>query len=83
MDEADDPLVLPDDDPGPVEAALSHAAGFLRSRMGRAVRMRRVPELRFSQDTASRRGLEISRLIDEAVADEDSSGLSNDERPGQ
>ena len=74
----------PDDDPRPVEEALRHAAGFLRSRMGRAIRMRRVPELRFFQDTASRRGLEISRLIDEAVADDgESDGISTNDRPGQ
>jgi len=58
----------PNDDPEPVEDALQHASGFLRSRLGRAVRMRRTPELRFSQDMVSRRGLEISNLIDRAVA---------------
>jgi ribosome-binding factor A len=60
----------PDDDPEPVEQALSRASGFLRSKLGRAVRLRRVPELRFVQDIASRRGMELSRLIDEAVAEE-------------
>ena len=60
----------PDDDPEPVEQALSRASGFLRSRLGRAVRMRRVPELRFVQDIAARRGMELSRLIDDAVAEE-------------
>jgi ribosome-binding factor A len=60
----------PDDDPEPVEDALRSAAGFLRARLGRALRVRRVPQLRFSQDTAPRRGLELSHLIDEAVRDE-------------
>ncbi len=60
----------PDDDPEPVIEALNRASGFMRSRLGRAVRLRRVPELRFAQDIVSRRGIELSKLIDEAVADE-------------
>lgn len=60
----------PDDDTEPVLEALRKASGFFRTRLGRAVRMRRVPELRFVEDLASRRGVALSRLIDEAVADE-------------
>jgi len=71
----------PDDDPEPVAQALSRASGFLRSRLGRAVRMRRVPELRFVEDIASRRGMELSRLIDEAVAEERDPNVEMSDEP--
>jgi ribosome-binding factor A len=58
----------PDQDPQPVERALESASGFLRSRLGRALGLRRVPELRFARDLSVQRGMELSRLIDEAVA---------------
>ncbi len=58
----------PDDDPEPVLEALSSASGFLRSRAGAALGMRRVPELRFEHDDGARRGIEMGRLIDAAVA---------------
>ena len=67
----------PDDDPEPVIEALNRASGFIRSKLGRAVRLRRVPELRFAQDIASRRGMELSKLIDEAVAEEREPGASS------
>ena len=66
----------PDDDPEPVESAFASASGFFRSRLGKVVRMRRVPELVFVYDSAPRRGLELSRLIDEAVASD--SGSNDD-----
>ena len=58
-------LLDPDDDSRDVELALSRATGFLRSRIGRAIRLRRVPELRFVRDVAAKRGMELTRLIDE------------------
>ena len=57
-------LLDPDDDSRDVELALSRATGYLRSRIGRAVRLRRVPELRFVRDVAAKRGIELTRLID-------------------
>jgi ribosome-binding factor A len=51
-----------------VRAALQHAAGFLRSQLARRMRLRTVPDLRFKYDTSVARGVELSRLIDEAVA---------------
>jgi len=61
-------MLDPDDDSHDVELALSGATGYLRSRIGRAVRLRRVPELRFVRDVAAKRGMELTRLIDEASA---------------
>jgi ribosome-binding factor A len=56
-------LLDPDEDAAPAKAALERAAGFLRGRVGRALRLRRVPELRFLLDHSARRGAEISELI--------------------
>lgn len=60
----------PDDDPGPAQQAFGAARGFLRSRIGRALHLRRVPELRFLHDDSARRGLDLSRLIDEVGHDD-------------
>ena len=48
--------------------ALNRAAGFLRSRLGRRVRMRRVPRLVFEHDRTLEQALRIDALIDAAVA---------------
>ena len=52
---------------GAALAGLSHAAGFLRSRLARSLSTRTVPELHFSYDESIERGARLSRLIDEAV----------------
>ena len=44
-------------------SALNHAAGFLRSRLGRQVRMRRLPRLEFEHDRTLERALRIDALI--------------------
>ena len=49
-------------------AALNRAAGFLRSRLGRRVRMRRVPRLVFEHDRTLEHALRIDALIDGAIA---------------
>ena len=60
--------VLPSDDEtlANTQAGLRRAAGFLRSQLGRRVRIHTTPELRFVHDTSTERGVSISRLIDEA-----------------
>jgi ribosome-binding factor A len=55
-----------DDDPSNVREGFERARGFLRSRVGHALQLRRVPELRFRHDASARRSVEIGRLIDEA-----------------
>lgn len=57
-------MLNPESDPAPVQAAFAKAAPFMRSRVGRELRLRRTPELRFSQDESAREGLRISSLID-------------------
>jgi ribosome-binding factor A len=68
----------PNDDPLPAAEAFERAGGFLRSRVGRVLRVRKVPELRFLHDDSARRGLELTRLIDEVApkdgGENDSSG---------
>ena len=61
-------LLEPDTDSGPAAEALAGAAAFIRSRVGKELRLRRVPELRFEPDASAREGLRISRLIDETKA---------------
>ena len=60
--------VLPDDEATVAStlAGLRHAAGFLRSQLGRRVRIHTTPELRFVHDTSTAHGMSMSRLIDEA-----------------
>ena len=55
-----------DDDPAPVKEGFEQARGFFRSRVGRALQLRRVPDLRFRHDTSARRAVEIGKLIDDA-----------------
>ncbi|WP_257293992.1 30S ribosome-binding factor RbfA [Endozoicomonas sp. YOMI1] len=47
---------------------LSQAAGFLRSQLARAIKLRFTPRLRFYYDISLRRGAYLSSLIDQAVA---------------
>lgn len=46
---------------------LQRAAGFLRSQLAHRMQLRIVPDLRFVHDTSVERGMDLSRLIDEAV----------------
>jgi ribosome-binding factor A len=47
---------------------LTHAAPFMRSLLGRRLKLRTSPELHFAIDTSIETGVRLSRLIDEAVA---------------
>lgn len=47
---------------------LQHAAGFLRTQLARRMKLRTVPQLQFEYDTSVERGVQLSRLIDDAVA---------------
>lgn len=49
-------------------AGLGRAAGFLRSQLFRRIRVHTIPELRFVHDVSVERGMDLSRLIDEANA---------------
>jgi len=60
-------LLDPEGDPAPVQAGLEKAAGFLRSKLGRALEIRHVPELRFEHDDSAAEGQRISDLINDAL----------------
>lgn len=47
---------------------LSEASGFLRTQLGKAIRLRVIPQLQFKYDASVRRGVEMSALIDRAIA---------------
>lgn len=55
-----------DDDPAPIKEGFERARGFFRTRVAKALQLRRVPELRFRHDTSAKRAIELSRLIDDA-----------------
>lgn len=59
-------LLNPDADPAPAQEGLKRASGFLRSKLGSAMLMRHVPELRFVHDDSIAHAAKISRLIDDA-----------------
>jgi ribosome-binding factor A len=60
-------LLNPDDSPAPVLEGLGKASGFLRAKLGGALKMRHVPELRFIHDDSAEQSDKISRLIDRAL----------------
>jgi ribosome-binding factor A len=71
----------PNLDPQDARAGFDKAGGFLRLRIGQSLRLRRVPELHFVHDLSAQRGLELSRLIDEAAQREDlSNGVDSDDQ---
>jgi len=58
---------------------LQNAAGLLRGELGRRLRLRKAPELRFIGDDSIAAGTEIARKIAELVItdDEEDSGNEN------
>jgi len=63
-------LVANDEESRIVESLtiLNEAAGFLRSELGRGLKIRKVPHLRFHYDDSLKRGAEINALIHQALA---------------
>ena len=51
-----------------IARALNHASGFLRTGLARQLRRRSVPDLHFVHDISITRGMELSTLIDSAMA---------------
>lgn len=51
-----------------LQKGLEKAAGFLRSQLSQRMLMRTVPQLHFVYDASIERGMRLSRLIDDAVA---------------
>jgi len=65
--------VLQEDTAKDAEDALNHAAGYLRRELGRGLKLRVTPNLKFFYDDTQSRGNALSALIDKAVASDTSS----------
>ena len=48
-------------------AILNNAQGFFRSEIGKRMRLRIVPEIKFSYDDSLVTGIQMSRKVDEAI----------------
>jgi ribosome-binding factor A len=57
-------------EPAEVAKALTHASGFLRTALAHRIRLRTVPRLTFLYDESVERGARLSKLIEEAVAED-------------
>ncbi len=64
-------LIDPNEDPVKVAEGLERASGFLRGKLGRAIKVRHVPELRFAHDDSAAEAVRLGRLIDTAVDDDE------------
>jgi ribosome-binding factor A len=53
---------------------LNDASGFLRMQLGKAMKLRSVPNLRFHYDESVVRGAQLSALIERAVSEDNSHG---------
>jgi len=51
------------------DVGLKKAAGFLRTQIAHRIKLHSIPQLHFIYDASVERGFELSRLIEEAVAD--------------
>lgn len=65
--------------PGRSIKALMHATGFLRTQLGKRLRLRQVPELRFEPDSSIESGIRMTKLLD-GLAEERRSGEDECER---
>lgn len=64
-------LLNPDDSPVAAFEGLQKAAGFLRAKLGSAIKVRHVPELRFVHDDSAEQSSKISQLIHSALYSDD------------
>ena len=53
---------------------LKHAAGFLRRELAHRMKLRAVPQLQFKHDESIERGMRLSQLIDDAIAQDTARG---------
>jgi len=56
---------------------LQSAAGFIQSQLGAAMRIRKIPHLRFHSDKSISESFEIIKKIEELVEPENRSGAKN------
>ena len=70
-------LMDPNDDPALVAEGLEAASGFLRRKLGRAIKVRHVPELRFAHDDSAAEAVRIGHLIDTVIETSESESPDN------
>jgi ribosome-binding factor A len=58
---------------------LTEAEGYIRSLLGKRLRARIMPHLRFVYDSSMAEGVRMSALVDKAVASDNNDQVSNDE----
>ncbi len=71
--------ILGDADRGEVQKGLEKASGFLRHKIGQAIKTRITPELHFRFDETSERGAHLEALIEYAVAQDSGKDGSKDD----
>jgi len=59
-------------------AALESAAGFIRSQLGKALRLRRIPQLTFRLDRSLQHGAHIHALLERVKREEGGPGPERD-----
>jgi ribosome-binding factor A len=57
---------------------LRHAAGFVQSKLGRRLKTRFTPTIRFVKDEGVKKSIEVTRLIKEALSPERPEGHDGD-----
>jgi len=60
--------ILDQQEAGETQAVLDRASGFLRHHLGKMIRLRKIPELRFIFDTTLVSANELTALIEHSVA---------------
>ncbi|MDC9588012.1 30S ribosome-binding factor RbfA [Xenorhabdus sp. XENO-10] len=58
--------------------ALNEASGFIRSLLGKAMRLRVIPELTFSYDSSLVEGMRMSNLVSNVVKNDEKRRVSAD-----
>jgi ribosome-binding factor A len=68
-------LLDPEGDVAGAMEGLERATGFLRGKLGKAIKVRHVPELRFTHDDSAAEAQRLSELIDRAVTIDEQGGM--------
>ena len=63
--------------------ALNEAAGYIRSLLGKAIRLRVTPEVTFFYDESLTEGMRISNLVSQAVKSDEERRGDNDDVKGE
>lgn len=69
------------DNPDEIKASLevlADAEGYIRSLLGKRLRARIMPHLRFVYDSSMSEGVRMSALVDQAVASDNNTGGNNE-----